>query len=245
MDSTASELENHLRELLVPVAAQWDLDVGPAALEQLRVYGVELVRWNEQVNLTRIVAPREIVIRHFLDSLACARAWDTPPASLADIGTGAGFPGIPLKIVWPKMALLVSDSIGKKTAFLRHVVSALELEGVEVVTGRAEALGRDPAYRERYDGVVARAVAALNVLSEYCLPLCRIGGRFVAPKGPEGAAEALEARRAIGQLGGRPRAVLPVQLPEVEQRTLVVVDKVRATPREFPRDVGVPSKRPL
>ena len=244
MDSTASELEQHLRELL-PLSAQWGIRVGDVELERLRVYGVELLRWNEQHNLTRIVKPRDVVVRHFLDSLACAQAWESPPASLADIGTGAGFPGIPLKIVWPGTTLLLSDSIGKKTAFLRHVAAMLELNNVEVVTARAETLGRDPAHRERYDGVVARAVAALNVLSEYCLPLCRAGGRFVAPKGADGETEALAARRAFGQLGGRPHAVLPVALPEVEPRTLVVVDKVRPTPREFPRAAGVPAKRPL
>ena len=245
MDSTASELERHVRVLLAPAAAEWGLTVGDHEAQSFVVYGMELLEWNQRVNLTRITAPRDVVIRHFLDSLACARAFDAVPPSLADIGTGAGFPGIPLKIVWPTTRLMLSDSVGKKTAFLEHIVRLLRLEQVEVVTARAEALGQNPAHRERYDGVVARAVASLGVLSEYCLPLCRVGGRFVAPKGGDGADEAKRSRRAIGQLGGRAGVVLPVYLPDVEPRTLVVVDKVRPTPAHLPRAPGVPSRRPL
>ena len=245
MDSIARELEPHLRELLVPTAAGWGLRLQETELQQLKAYAVELLRWNERVNLTRITAPRDIVIRHFLDSLACVQAFDAVPRTLADVGSGAGFPGIPLKIVWPDSAVMLSDSTGKKTAFLKHVCSVLDLRDVEVVTARAEELGQNPAHRERYDGVVARAVAALDVLSEYCLPLCRVGGRFVAPKGSDGAEEADRARRAIDQLGGQAGQVVPVVLPEVEPRTLVVIDKVRPTPMSLPRPVGVPARRPL
>ncbi len=245
MDSTAHELEQQLRAVLVPGAAEWGVLVGEAEVQSFLRYGLELLRWNEQVNLTRITAPRDVVIRHFLDSLACAAGFETPPATLADLGTGAGFPGIPLKIVWPDTRLMLSDSVGKKTAFLEHVVAQLGLRDVEVVTARAEALGRDPAHRERYDGVVARAVAALDVLSEYALPLCRVGARFVAPKGGDGAEEAELARRAIGRVGGKLVAVRPVELPGVEPRTLVVIAKERPTPDDLPRAVGVPSRRPL
>ena len=245
MDSIVRALEQHLQEVLLPISAAWGLRLGEGECRRFTSYAVELLRWNERINLTRITAPREIVIRHFLDSLACARAFDTVPAALIDIGTGAGFPGIPLKIVWPDMALTLSDSIGKKTAFLRHVVDLLDLRGVEVITARAEELGRDPAYREAYDGVVARAVAALDVLSEYCLPLCRTGGRFVAPKGAGGRAEALQAGRAIGRLGGRLGVIIPVELPDLEGRTLVVVDKVRPTPPDLPRPAGMAARRPL
>ena len=245
MDSTAHALEQQLRAVLVPGAAEWGMLVGEAEVQSFLRYGLELLRWNERVNLTRITAPRDVVIRHFLDSLACAAAFETPPATLADLGTGAGFPGIPLKIVWPATRLMLSDSVGKKTAFLEHVVAQLGLRDVEVVTERAEALGRDPAHRERYHGVVARAVAALDVLSEYALPLCRVGGRFVAPKGEDGAAEAERARRAIGRVGGKLLTVRPVELPDVESRTLVVISKERPTPPDLPRAVGVPSRRPL
>jgi 16S rRNA (guanine527-N7)-methyltransferase len=245
MASTARELEQHIHALLAPAAAEWGLAIGEPEARAFVVYGVELIAWNRRVNLTRIIAPRDIVIRHFLDSLACARAFEAVPPSLADIGTGAGFPGIPLKIVWPTTRLLLSDSVGKKTAFLDHVARTLRLEQVEVVTARAEELGQTSAHRERYDGVVARAVASLDVLGEYCLPLCRVGGRFVAPKGADGADEAERSRRAIGQLGGRLGPILPVNLPDVEPRTLITVDKVRSTPLQFPRAPGVPSRRPL
>ncbi len=245
MASTAAELEAEIRDVLIPVAATWRLAIDDDQVEAFVAYGLELLRWNEAVNLTRITEPRAIVVRHFLDSLACATAFEDTPASLADIGTGAGFPGIPLKIIWPDVSLMLSDSVGKKTAFLTHVVALLGLTDVEVVTARAEELGRDARHREQYQGVVARAVAALDVLSEYALPLCRLGGCFVAPKGGDGAAEADSARRAIGRLGGELKRILPVTLPEVEPRTLVVVDKVRPTPRDLPRPVGVPSKRPL
>ena len=245
MDSTAQALDTQLRELLRPTAATWGLRLGEAQLDLLRRYALELLRWNQQVNLTRITDPRDIVIRHFLDSLACAQAFDRPPVSLLDVGTGAGLPGIPLKIVWPEAEVTLSDSIGKKTAFLEHVVGVLGLQNVRVVTARAEALGRDRSHREAYEGVVARAVASLAVLSEYCLPLCRVGGRFVAPKGGAGAEEATEAQRAIGQLGGKLGDIIPVTLPGVEPRTLVIVEKLRPTPTQFPRAAGIPSKRPL
>ncbi|HZB94371.1 MAG TPA: 16S rRNA (guanine(527)-N(7))-methyltransferase RsmG [Herpetosiphonaceae bacterium] len=245
MESIAHELELHVRELLVPTAARWGLSIGEREIGLFVAYGVELLQWNERVNLTRITAPRDVVVRHFLDSLACARAFAAIPSSLADIGTGAGFPGIPLKLVWPATRLMLSDSVAKKTAFLDHVAAVLDLHETEIVTARAEELGRDPRHRERYAGVVARAVAALNVLAEYTLPLCRVGGRFVAPKGSDGAVEAEQARRAIEQLGGKVSAIVPVELPGVELRTLIVVDKQRPTPAGLPRTVGIPAKRPL
>ena len=245
MESIAHELELHVRELLVPTAARWGLSIGEREIGLFVAYGVELLQWNERVNLTRITAPRDVVVRHFLDSLACARAFAAIPSSLADIGTGAGFPGIPLKLVWPATRLMLSDSVAKKTAFLDHVAAVLDLHETEIVTARAEELGRDPRHRERYAGVVARAVAALNVLAEYTLPLCRVGGRFVAPKGSDGTVEAEQARRAIEQLGGKVSAIVPVELPGVELRTLIVVDKQRPTPAGLPRTVGIPAKRPL
>ena len=245
MDSTGHAIEPFLRDVLVPVSARWDIRIDDRAIRRFALYAAELVRWNERVNLTRITAPGDIVVRHFLDSLACARAFGSVPPSLIDVGTGAGFPGLPLKIIWPTMHLVLSDSIGKKTAFLWHIVEALELDDVEVVTARAEDLGRDPAHREQYAGVVARAVADLAVLVEYCLPLCRVGGFFVAPKSANGAEEAQAAGRALDLLGGRLREVLPVELPDLPPRTLVVVEKVRATPAGLPRPTGVPAKQPL
>lgn len=245
MASTERDLEREIRTLLVPTAATWGIALGEHEQEQFLRYALELLQWNEHVNLTRITAPRDIVVRHFLDSLACAQAFETPPRMLADVGTGAGFPGIPLKIIWPGTQLTLSDSIGKKTLFLDHVRQNLALDNVEIVTMRAEEHGHDPAHRGRYDAVAARAVAALPVLSEYCLPLLRVGGRFAAPKGADGAAEAEAARSAMRHLGGKLVSVLPVALPGVEPRTLVVIEKIAPTPRGFPRPTGMPTKRPL
>jgi 16S rRNA (guanine527-N7)-methyltransferase len=233
-------------DLMIATAAAWGLALTPAQLDQYGRYAAELTRWNEHTNLTTITDPRDIAIRHMLDSLALARVWpDASPPSLADIGTGAGFPGLSLKILWPDTRLLLAESIGKKTEFLRHVVATLGLREVEVITARAEDLGRDSRYREQYAAVAARAVAAMDVLAEYCLPLCRVGGTFVAPKGTDGEQEAVAAAAAIEQLGGRLREIVPYQLPDVESRMIVVIDKIRATPEQFPRRPGIPQKRPL
>jgi 16S rRNA (guanine527-N7)-methyltransferase len=232
-------------EQLAATAADWGLALCSQQLGQFATYADELRRWNERVNLTAITDESGIVVRHFLDSLRCARSWGTPPRSLVDVGAGAGFPGLPLKILRPELRLTLVESVEKKAAFLRHIVAVLGLSEVAVVAARAEAIGRDPAQREQYDLVVARAVAELRVLAEYCLPLCRVGGRFLAPKGGQVADEAQAAAEAIRRLGGRLIAVEPVELPGVEPRTLVVVEKVRLTPPQYPRAAGVPAKRPL
>lgn len=234
------------RALLETIADEWRLNLSAAQLDQFERYSSELVRWNERTNLTNIVEPRAIVVRHFLDSLALALAWPTgAPDSLADIGTGAGFPGIPLKLLWPDMRLLLVESIGKKTEFLEHIVHTLGLSDVEIHTTRAELLGQDGRYREQFALVTGRAVASLSVLAEYCLPLCRIDGLFIAPKSADGAEQAVAAQAAIEQLGGVYQQTLNVQLPQVEPRTLVVVQKMHPTPAQFPRRVGVAQKRPL
>jgi 16S rRNA (guanine527-N7)-methyltransferase len=231
--------------LLAETAAAWGLALDARQLDQFAAYGDELRRWNARVNLTTITDEREIVTRHFLDSLRCALSWGENPASLADVGAGAGFPGVPLKILRPELRLTLVESVEKKAAFLRHIVATLDLHGVAVVVARAEALGRAPAQREQYDVVVARAVAELRVLAEYCLPLCRVGGRFLAPKGPHVADEVAAARRAIETLGGGVAAIEAVDVPGVERRSLVVVEKIAATPPHYPRGVGAPAKRPL
>lgn len=232
-------------DLLVRTADAWGLRLEPVQVDQFACYLAALQAWNERVNLTAITGTFEIVTRHFLDSLYCALCWGSVPQCLLDIGTGGGFPGLPLKIVYPEIQLTLVESIAKKVAFLQHVVTMLQVEGVEVIPARAEAIGQMPQYRERYDVVTARAVAELRVLVEYCLPLCRVGGRFFAPKGALIAGECEAASHAIGVLGGRIDGVVPVMVPGVEQRTLVVVEKVVSTPMQYPRAVGVPAKRPL
>lgn len=234
------------RILLHDVAHSWGLALSDQQLDQFDRYADALLEWNQHTNLTAITDRHAVVVRHFLDSLALARVWtDRPPESLADIGTGAGFPGLPLKILWPHLRLLLVESIGKKTAFLQHTVDLLQLREVEIRTGRAEEIGQHSQYREQFAAVTGRAVAALNVLAEYCLPLCRVGGTFIAPKSTAGMAEIDGAQQAIKTLGGQFRQTIEVQLPNVGSHLLVVIDKIERTPQRYPRRAGIVTKRPL
>lgn len=216
-------------------------------LTALGQYERELLEWNSRFNLTAVREASGIRVKHFLDSFTCLLAMrETPMARVIDIGTGAGFPGIPLKIVFPAMRLTLVESVGKKAEFCRHVVKTLGLEGVEVIQERAEVLGQQTAHRERYDWAVARAVAILPALAEYLLPLVRVGGRVLAMKGESGPAEAQSAEHAFRLLGGHLRQLTSVTLPGVaEERYLVIVDKVAATPAGYPRRVGLAAKRPI
>ena len=213
----------------------------------LMTYEKELVEWNQKFNLTAIRDSESIRTKHFLDSFSCVLAWKAnPPASLIDVGTGAGFPGIPLKILYPNMKLTLVESVGKKAKFCQHLVSVLGIDHVTVIKTRAEEVGQDPHHRERYDWAVARAVANLNILSEYLLPLVKIGGTMLAQKGESGPAEAQSAEKAMKLLGGNLREVVQINLPGVvEDRYLVLVDKVIATPPNYPRKAGIPGKQPL
>ncbi len=213
----------------------------------LITYERELLDWNRKFNLTAIRDVESIRTKHFLDSFSCVLAWGAfPPHRLIDVGTGAGFPGLPLKILYPKMALTLVESVGKKAMFLEHIVRLLGLEGVEVIQDRAELVGCRPDHREQHDWAVARAVANMNVLSEYLLPLVRVGGTMLAQKGESGPAEAQRAEKALHFLGGKLRQVIPVNLPGVaDDRFLILIDKFAATPPKYPRKPGLPLKRPL
>ena len=210
----------------------------------------ELTIWNQRFNLTAITDWEGVLVRHFLDSLSCLKGLPREQlatgAQVIDVGTGAGFPGLPLKVVCPGMRLTLLEATGKKVTFLENLVRVLGLEGVDVIHGRAEELGRDPAHRERYDWALARAVAEMPTLAEYLLPLVRVGGAALAQKGESAAAEVHGADVAIVTLGGRVRQLMPVELRGLaETRYLVVVDKVAATPEKYPRRPGMPQKRPL
>ncbi len=207
----------------------------------------ELLDWNQRLNLTAVRDSAGIRTKHFLDSISCSLAWkENPPRRLVDIGTGAGFPGIPLKILYPSMRLTLVESVGKKADFCRHLVDVLKLENVAVVCCRAEELGHLSDHREGYDWAAARAVANLPVLAEYLLPLVQVGGSMLAQKGESGPAETHRAEAALKMLGGQVRQLIPVELPGVvESRYLVVVNKVAATPPQYPRRTGVPAKKPL
>jgi 16S rRNA (guanine527-N7)-methyltransferase len=219
----------------------------PQQIKAFQWYENELRSWNQRYNLTAITDPNEIYIKHFVDSLSCLQVERfRPPGNVIDVGTGAGFPGIPLKIVYPQFQMTLVDSIGKKMEFCRHVISSLGLDCVDFVQDRAERIGKNVVYRERYDWAIARAVAVLPVLLEYLLPLLKLGGRAVVQKGETGPAEAHSAEKALSVLGGEIKQVLPVELPRVtETRYLIVVDKVARTPEKYPRKPGIPAKRPL
>jgi 16S rRNA (guanine527-N7)-methyltransferase len=221
--------------------------LSPAQLSAFEQYEHTLMAWNSRINLTAIRDPEEVRIKHFLDSLTCLIAMrDTSGERVIDIGSGAGFPGIPLKIVCPAMRLTLVESVGKKAEFLRHTVNVLGLEGVNVLQERAETLGQMSTHRERYDWAVGRAVAVMKVLAEYLLPLVKVGGKALAMKGESGPAEVHAAEHSMQMMGGHLRQLIPVTLPYVvEQRYLVVIDKVAATPQSYPRRVGVPAKKPL
>ncbi|MCX8063158.1 MAG: 16S rRNA (guanine(527)-N(7))-methyltransferase RsmG, partial [Anaerolineales bacterium] len=201
----------------------------------------------QRVNLPAIRNPEMIRIKHFLDSLTCLLAIkEIAPWQIVDVGTGAGFPGLPLKIACPSLRLTLVESVRKKAMFCQMVIEALELGGVTVLNLRAEEMAQLPEHREHYDWAVARAVANLSTLAEYLLPLIRVGGVALAMKGETAPQEVQQAERAIELLGGRLRKLIPVHLPQVaEERYLVVVDKIAATPSLYPRKSGIPEKRPL
>jgi 16S rRNA (guanine527-N7)-methyltransferase len=235
-------------EALARDAQAWfNIHLSARQIAALGTYEKELLEWNQKFNLTAIRDPESIRTKHFLDSFSCVLAWKTaPPAQLIDVGTGAGFPGIPLKILYPNLKLTLVESVGKKAMFCQHIVSVLGLEQVDVIQARAEDLGQNPRHREKYDWAVARAVANLNVLSEYLIPLAKVGGAVLAQKGESGPAEAQSAEESMKLLGGKLKQLIPVHLPGVaDDRYLVVVEKVAATPPKYPRKPGIPMKQPL
>jgi 16S rRNA (guanine527-N7)-methyltransferase len=235
-------------DLLAAGTDQWGMALSPQQREAFALYYRELLLWNERVNLTTVTDPEGVQVKHFLDSLSCLQVLDTFPsdARCIDIGTGAGFPGLPLKIVRPSIRLTLLESVGKKARFLEQVVKMLGLKGVDVVQGRAEELGRHPDYREVFDVALARAVAEMAVLVEYALPLVRVGGVFVAQKGTEVDEEVEAAQPAMTLLGGRLQESQVVSLPGLrDPRHLVIVEKVASTPGRYPRRPGIPTKRPL
>ena len=235
-------------EKLARLARQWlGLELSSAQQQAFRRYLDELLLWNQRFNLTAIREPEAILIKHFLDSLSVLRATACLNGlRVIDVGTGAGFPGLALKIACPTMRLTLVESVGKKADFCRHIVAALELKNVEVLTARAEEIGHNPTHRAQYDWAVARAVARLPILAEYLLPLVCPGGAMLAQKGETGPAEVQAAQHAFEVLGGELERIRSVTLPSIaEPRYLIVVRKRSATPPRYPRRPGIPAKRPL
>jgi 16S rRNA (guanine527-N7)-methyltransferase len=236
-----------MEQLAHNAQTSFGIHLTPHQLIAFSTYEHELLEWNQKFNLTAIRDSEGIRTKHFLDSLSCTLAWkDHPPRRLVDVGTGAGFPGIVLKILYPGLKLTLVESVGKKAGFCRHLVEKLELEDVDVLTLRAEEAGQNRDHREKYDWAVARAVADMPVLAEYLLPLVKVGGAMLAQKGEGAHAETQSAEKVLKLLGGSLRQLIPVTLPGVaDERYLVVVDKVAATPPAYPRRAGMPAKKPL
>jgi 16S rRNA (guanine527-N7)-methyltransferase len=222
-------------------------------IEKFLLFLRELKEWNRKFNLTAINNEEEILVKHFIDSLSCLIGVPSKIfqkiRKVMDIGSGAGFPGIPLKIYQPRLDITLLEATMKKVEFLRHISRKLGFgSSLWAIHGRAEDYGKSLEYREKYDLVVSRAVSELAILAEYCLPFVKIGGIFISQKGREISSELSKARKAIEVLGGRVREIIPYKLPLKEgelERNLVVMDKVEKTPGEYPRRAGVPAKRPI
>lgn len=239
MDSTTTQFVALLQEKGIELSSR--------QLEQFELYYQELVSWNEKMNLTGITERDQVYTKHFYDSLSLAFYVDlTQVNSLADIGSGAGFPGIPLKICFPHIKLTIVDSLSKRISFLQHICDTLGLSGVQLIHGRAEDVARQFVHRDAYDVVTARAVARLSLLNEFCLPFTRKDGIFAAMKGNDPAEELNEAGRSLKELRAELKKVESFSLPvEESARHIVMIRKTGATPAKYPRKAGMPAKAPL
>ncbi len=239
------------KDLLTRCAAAYGVEVSPALADRLDIYARLLVEWNEKMNLTAITDPTGVVVKHFTDSLLAAPLLPTGAFSLIDVGTGAGFPGVPLALLREDGTLTLLDSLNKRLTFLDTLCRELGLP-VRLVHARAEEGGQQPGLREVFDVATARAVAALPTLCEYCLPFVKVGGRFIALKGPDGQREKETAARAVSLLGGEVALTRAHTLPakpvagvEPMERQLIAIDKIRPTPPKYPRHGSKIAKQPL
>ncbi|WP_410512920.1 16S rRNA (guanine(527)-N(7))-methyltransferase RsmG [Paenibacillus sp. BR2-3] len=239
MDHTVVQFTQRLQEKGIILQA--------SQLEQFELYYQELVSWNEKMNLTGITEREQVYTKHFYDSISLAFHLDfSGIKSLADIGSGAGFPGIPLKICYPHLELTIVDSLSKRISFLQHVCNELKLEGVQLIHGRAEDVARQSGHRDAYDLVTARAVARLSLLNEFCLPFVHKDGLFAAMKGSDPSEELAEAKFSLKELRGRLEKVESFSLPiEESARHIILIRKTALTPAKYPRKAGLPAKSPL
>jgi 16S rRNA (guanine527-N7)-methyltransferase len=214
---------------------------------QFEKYYETLVEWNEKMNLTAITDKADVYLKHFYDSISASFYFDlTKPVHLCDVGAGAGFPSIPLKIIFPQLEVTIVDSLNKRISFLNHLAKVLELDKIHFVHDRAETFGVNPKYRESYDIVTARAVARMSVLSELCIPLVKVGGYFIAMKAAHANEELAAGEKAITTLGGRLEEKFTFTLPlEESERNILVIKKEKQTPKKYPRKPGTPSKMPI
>lgn len=237
MEYQLEKFEHGLNELGITLSEE--------QMQQFLTYYEMLVEKNKVMNLTAITEFDEVVEKHFLDSLSLVKAYDlTKPVRILDLGTGAGFPGIPLKIAFPELEIVLADSLNKRILFLDEVIAKLGLQKITTVHARAEELARNKEYRETFDLVVSRAVANLASLSEYCVPFVKLGGKFISYKSGEIEEELTNAKRAIFLLGGKTEEVVKFDLYE-QKRSFVLIKKEKGTPKTYPRKAGTPTKSPL
>ena len=225
-----------------------DIPITEAKMRQFERYLELLQEWNEKINLTAITQREEVYLKHFYDSLTAGLYVDFSKGvhSLCDVGSGAGFPSIPLKIIYPELQITIVDSLKKRITFLEEIVKELGLSGVSLYHDRAETFGQNKQFRASFDFVTARAVARMSVLAELCLPLLKKQGTFIAMKAAHAPEELDEARSAIGKLGGKVRETYSFELPEeAGERNIILIDKKKETPNKYPRRPGTPNKSPL
>ena len=214
-------------------------------IEQFYKYMNLLIEWNEKMNLTAITEPKEIILKHFIDSITILKYIDDN-SKLVDVGTGAGFPGVPLSIMNPTLKITLVDSLNKRLIFLQEVVKELNLKNIEIVHARAEEFGQNKNYREKFDIATSRAVANLATLSEYLVPLVKIGGKIISMKASNAKEEINDAQKAIEVLGGKIEKIEEFDLPESDiGRTIIIIDKNKCTPAIYPRKAGTPAKEPI
>lgn len=237
----------HSIETLLEGVVDLNIELDLEQREKFKKYKELLQEWNNKINITAITDEKEVDIKHFLDSL-------TPQITdlfygnkkIIDIGTGGGFPGLPLKIINPDLQVTLLDSLNKRILFLDEVIKLLDLKRVTAIHGRAEELGRTPEFREKYDICISRAVASLDTLTEYCIPFVSVGGHFIAMKGPDVEEELKESKKAIKTLGGRIKEVKKIRLPKSDiLHSLIIIEKIKNTPTKYPRGGGKPKKNPL
>lgn len=239
------KLEN--REILISGLKELGISVVGDKLDKLISFKNIMLEWNDKINLTAITEERDVFIKHFLDSATClSTGYIKEGLSIIDVGTGAGFPGVPVKIMLESLDMTLLDSLNKRVSYLNEVISRLDLAGTRTIHARAEEAGSSKIHRESYDIVLSRAVAAMNVLCEYCIPFTKVGGFFLCQKGPDIKEEMEEAQSAIRTLGGSIREVREYQLPYSDiKHNIVIIEKVAATPTKYPRKPGKPSANPI
>lgn len=233
-------------EILKDCAQKMGIELSEKALNDFETYKKLLLEWNEKMNLTAITDEEGIAIKHFADSISVLPLIDKKNVSMIDVGTGAGFPGIPIKIARKDIKVTLLDSLNKRINFLEEVKKELKFENVQCVHSRAEDGGRNPLYREKFDLCVSRAVARLNVLCEYCMPFVAVGGYFISLKGPDVSEELAEAQKAITVLGGSVEKVVDIAIPNSDiTHSAVVIKKIKPVPKTYPRKAGTAGKKPI